>query len=185
MIGRLFTAAVALWVALLPAAAYAAGQPAGSRAWHSFALAVYSFGSAICHQRPERSFHLWAAPLPVCARCTGIYVAAAVLAVVSGLSRTRKAPCVGSGLSRILGLPVAFRWGSPMLRLEAPTSDVFRARVFLALAALPAVVSLVYEWTTGEVPSNTVRAATGAVLGGTVAFVVLDSLRQPEAERLR
>ena len=25
-----------------------------------------------CHQRPERSFHIWGKQLPLCARCTGI-----------------------------------------------------------------------------------------------------------------
>ena len=40
------------------------------------AFAVYAVGSFICHQRPERSFHLWGAALPVCARCSGIYVGA-------------------------------------------------------------------------------------------------------------
>ena len=39
--------------------------------------ALYALGSHICHQRPERSFHLFAAQLPVCARCLGIYAGAA------------------------------------------------------------------------------------------------------------
>ena len=30
--------------------------------------------SAVCHQIPERSFHLHDFPLAVCSRCTGIYV---------------------------------------------------------------------------------------------------------------
>jgi uncharacterized membrane protein len=35
--------------------------------------AMYSIGSLICHQRPERSFWLAGQQLPVCARCIGIY----------------------------------------------------------------------------------------------------------------
>ena len=35
--------------------------------------AMYSIGSLICHQRPERSFWLTGVQLPVCARCIGIY----------------------------------------------------------------------------------------------------------------
>lgn len=31
------------------------------------------FGSAVCHQMAERSFIFGKVPLPVCARCTGIY----------------------------------------------------------------------------------------------------------------
>jgi uncharacterized membrane protein len=33
-------------------------------------------GYAICHQIPERSFHLHGQQLPLCARCTGIYMGA-------------------------------------------------------------------------------------------------------------
>lgn len=35
-------------------------------------LAVYQALSPICHQLPERSFHIHAIPLGVCFRCTGI-----------------------------------------------------------------------------------------------------------------
>jgi uncharacterized membrane protein len=37
---------------------------------------VFAIGSLICHQRPERSFFLAGHQLPVCARCTGIYLSA-------------------------------------------------------------------------------------------------------------
>jgi uncharacterized membrane protein len=40
--------------------------------------ALYGVGSLICHQRPERSFHLDAAQLPVCARCLGLYAGGAI-----------------------------------------------------------------------------------------------------------
>jgi len=33
----------------------------------------YFFFSGVCHQLPERSFHLWGEPLAVCARCSGVY----------------------------------------------------------------------------------------------------------------
>src|SRR5262245_28340583 len=38
------------------------------------AAAVYAAGALVCHQRPERSFYLAGAQLPVCARCLGLYV---------------------------------------------------------------------------------------------------------------
>ena len=40
--------------------------------------AMYAVGAFICHQRPERSFHLDSIQLPVCARCLGIYGGAAL-----------------------------------------------------------------------------------------------------------
>jgi uncharacterized membrane protein len=37
---------------------------------------VYAAGSVLCHQLPERSFFLDGHQLPVCARCTGLYLGA-------------------------------------------------------------------------------------------------------------
>lgn len=36
-------------------------------------LIFYRSFSAVCHQMPERSFHLHGFPFAVCSRCTGIY----------------------------------------------------------------------------------------------------------------
>jgi hypothetical protein len=48
----------------------------------------------------------------------------------------------------------------------------------LALAALPTFVTLVYEWTTGDMPSNAIRALAGAPLGAAIAFIVIEALQQ-------
>jgi uncharacterized membrane protein len=61
--------AVVGWVALLIAAPFL--PPVAS-------AATYAFGSLICHQLPERSFHIGAYQLPVCARCFGLYSGAAM-----------------------------------------------------------------------------------------------------------
>ena len=131
-----------------PAAAYVAGRADGGGLMPAAAAAVYAIGSVICHQQPERSFHLWAVALPVCARCIGIYAGGALVSlyIASGLGLT--------GFSRT-------------------SFSTTTARRALLLALIPAVASLLYEWTTGHTPSNTVRAATGIVLGGGVASVVL------------
>lgn len=42
------------------------------------AFALHSGFALICHQRPERSFWIFGAPVAVCARCLGIYLGAAV-----------------------------------------------------------------------------------------------------------
>jgi len=34
---------------------------------------LYTFFSPVCHQLPERCFHLFAEPVGVCTRCLGIY----------------------------------------------------------------------------------------------------------------
>ncbi len=61
----------------------------------ALAAAAYLAGSLICHQLPERSFHIGAAQLPVCARCAGIYVGVALIAGTrwwGGPCRVRLAP---------------------------------------------------------------------------------------------
>jgi uncharacterized membrane protein len=128
------------WAASLLLATYVAGRASGGVV-HSFALIDYAIGSFVCHQRPERSFHLWGAQLPVCARCAGVYAGAAVAAF----------------------LP-AFPWRLHPARL-------------VAAAATPAAVTLVYEWTTGVMPSNGIRAATGLAIGAAVMVILLDELR--------
>jgi uncharacterized membrane protein len=142
-------AAAVLWAVALPASAYAASL--ADSAAHALAAVVYGFGSVICHQKGERSFHLFAEQLPVCARCTGLYVGAAVIAV----------PYLFRGLRR--------PWP-----LAAPGSA--HVRWLLLVALLPAVLSIGWEWATGEVPSNAVRATTGVILGAAVARVILDAL---------
>ena len=39
---------------------------------------VFPIGLFICHQRPERSFFINGLQMAVCARCTGVYVGAAI-----------------------------------------------------------------------------------------------------------
>jgi uncharacterized membrane protein len=55
------------------------------------AYAIYAGFKPACHQIPERSFHIFGAPLAVCARCTGIYAGAvlglAAVPLLRGLGR--------------------------------------------------------------------------------------------------
>ena len=147
---RAFVVSSIAWAALLPLAPFAASQPAPAHAWYALAFVVYGLGSFICHQLPSRSFYSWSAQWPVCARCTGIYFGAAVAAMISG------------GLTRV--------------RLKP---DPAYARAILVVAALPTALTLIYEWTTGDTPSNVVRALAGAPLGAAVAFIIGRTLSSP------
>ena len=79
---RAFIVAAVGWAAALPLATWAASVPHAAAAY-AFAFLVYGVGSFVCHQLPQRSFHLWAAQMPVCARCAGLYAGAALAAAAS------------------------------------------------------------------------------------------------------
>jgi uncharacterized membrane protein len=127
------------------AAAFAAGSAGVVPA--AFALAVYFVGHLICHQLPARSFQLAGVPLPVCARCTGIYAGAAAVAIMLALR-------------------------SPRDRAVVPVNPTAHARRVLAIALLPTALTLVYEWTTGVMPAHWIRAAAGAPIGAIVTWLI-------------
>jgi uncharacterized membrane protein len=52
-----------------------------------FAAAIYKTFSFVCHQIPERSFHVAGHQFAVCSRCTGLYAGFAVAALVYPLAR--------------------------------------------------------------------------------------------------
>jgi len=60
-----FMAAALSWAALLVAAPFLASRAHASALASALIVAVYGIGSLICHQLPERSYHLWAAQMPV------------------------------------------------------------------------------------------------------------------------
>lgn len=56
----------------------------------TLASAIYSGFSFVCHQIPERSFHLAGHKFAVCSRCTGLYSGFALAALVYPLVRSLK-----------------------------------------------------------------------------------------------
>lgn len=158
----ILSAAAVLWAVALPLAVYAADRADSARPTASvFALAVYQLGSIVCHQRPERSFHLASFPMPVCARCTGIYAGAAVASVATTL------------WLRVSARQAAAARHQASQETNAAASSAREARIVLLAAALPVFATLVYEWTTGDPPSNELRALTGLILGAGVAWILL------------
>lgn len=137
----LVAAAALFWVGLQLAATLLSRH----ESWTVVAGPAYLIGALLCHQLPERSFHVGAAQWPVCARCAGIYAGAAAAALVSAIA--------------------------PLRALEA--GAVARARLVLFAAVLPSAGTLLYEWTTGIAPANGIRGAAGLLLGALVAWVVV------------
>jgi hypothetical protein len=153
-----FFLASLLWLAAILAAPHAL-HAAPRAPLRVGAGAIYLAGRVVCHQRPERSFVAAGHPLPVCARCTGLYAGGALACLLA------------------VALPGGRAW-----KLWAWA----RTRRGLLTAALPIAVSVVVEWVTGWTDPG-VRAATGAVLGFAGAGLIcaaLDPQREASAAAL-
>lgn len=65
------------------------GAPLTQATGHpTFAAAIYKTFSFVCHQIPERSFHIAGHQFAVCSRCTGLYSGFAIAALVYPLTRS-------------------------------------------------------------------------------------------------
>jgi uncharacterized membrane protein len=119
---------IVLWVLLLftaPLAIVSANRPLSMGA-----ALVYGAGARVCHQRPERCFRVAGRPLPVCARCTGLYAGAAIAAPVallaSGLSGRR-----ARSIAVLAAVPTLVTWSVEAAGFVHPSNTV------RAIAALP------------------------------------------------
>jgi hypothetical protein len=169
LLRRAFVVTAVAWAIALPVAAWIASRPHASGVLSAMTIAIYGIGSIVCHQLPGRSFRLWTAQLPVCARCTGIYFGAAIAAIILG----RGGACAARGHGSSKGEPSEFGPSASGPSKLEPCSDVRGDfRVTIVAAAVPSLATLIYEWTTGDVPSNWIRAAAGLPLGIVVAWLV-------------
>jgi hypothetical protein len=134
------------WLVAAPAVAAAGANGATLVA----VAATYRAGSLICHQHPERSFHIGDAQTPVCARCVGLYGGGALGAVI-GLGWTRRR-------SR---------------RAAAPSAWQVHLRTVILAAAVPTVALWILEHVAGLDVSNGVRCAGAVPLGAVVAAFVV------------
>jgi uncharacterized membrane protein len=107
---------------------------------------------AVCHRIPERSFVLAGRPLPLCARCSGTYLAAAAgLIVLAALGKRRAARFPAPAILVVFGI-----------FLLAWAIDGFNS-ILTLIPGLP----YLYE------PNNLLRLVTGALEGLAIAAVVL------------
>lgn len=113
---RLLAVGVGLWVAALFLAP----------------SAVFPAGSFICHQRPERSFFVHGRQMPVCARCTGLYVGAALAAPLAILAASSLAAARARRLLILAALPTLASWSAEFTGLAHP-SNLLRAVLALPL----------------------------------------------------
>jgi uncharacterized membrane protein len=131
----------ALAIGLAPALA------GSSRAGAILAGLAYLAGSVLCHQLPDRSFHVLGAQLPVCARCTGLYVGGA------------------------LGAAAWFTWRRFQAE-PAATIDSRRATYTLLIASAPTALTAMTAAAGIWDLSNTGRAVLALPLGLAAGAVV-------------
>lgn len=111
-----------------------------------------AIGYAVCHRIAARSFHIHDEPLPLCARCTGIYLGVAVgLGVFAARGRLRAA--------RLPALHLLL----PLLALGGT----------VALDGLNSYLSLFDFYTPIYTPQNTLRLITGLLAGAAMITLAL------------
>ncbi len=118
------------------------------------AMIIYRGLSAICHQIPDRSFHLHGFPLAVCSRCTGIYVGFVIGLMVYPFVRSLRESTMPSRNWLIAaGVPMLIDFGGGFLGLFNNTFPSRAATGALAGAAaafylLPAFISIFEDFST-------------------------------------
>jgi uncharacterized membrane protein len=117
---------------------------------------IFAIGSVVCHQLPDRSFFVDGRQLPVCARCTGLYLGAAM------------------GFAGWLIVRVIRGWRPRPL-------DPRRALMLVAMAATPTIVSfttgVIGLWDGSNVTRSVLAVPLGLTAGAVVAAVCAKDLR--------
>ena len=121
-----------------------------------FIAFLYASGSVICHQLPERSFFLDGQQLPVCARCTGLYLSGAAGALAWLIWKTAR--------------------GRPKFVVSPRT-----ALAIVIVAALPTALSYLSGiaglWDGSNVTRAVLAVPLGLSAGAVVAAVATKDLR--------
>jgi uncharacterized membrane protein len=152
----LLPAAAVAWVLVLCAAPFSLARaivPVPT-------VAVYGAASVICHQRPERSFHLSGIQIPVCARCFGLYLAGAAGAAAAFAMRRRRAAALSTTRIRLAlagaAVPILLSVGLEMI------GAIHGSNVSRFLSGIP--FGVVAGWLlerVAEVPHGVERVPTG------------------------
>jgi uncharacterized membrane protein len=120
-------------------------------------------GYSICHQIPDRTYHLGGRALPLCARCTGTYVGITIGMVAAALlGRGRAGELLSRGMLILMGLfilAMAVDGGNSYLVLLGRPPLLYAPRNWLRTAsgtlngiALSLIVLPVYNFTLWKAP---------------------------------
>lgn len=121
-------------------------------------------GYAICHRIDERSFHIGDRQLPMCARCTGEFYAAAVTLIFFAINSPRKS-----------GMP-GWKLGIPLLIfLAAFAIDGTNSYLHLLKSAAGGALDNIPNLYT---PNNALRLFTGSGMGVALAAILYPAFNQ-------
>jgi len=121
-------------------------------------------GYAVCHRIEVRSFHIGERQLPLCARCTGEFNAAAIVLIFLGFVSRKRSSMAPKGILAVLAiffLAFAIDGSNSYLYLLKQTYDGF----------LPQVPNI-------YIPNNTLRLLTGSGMGIAIASVLYPVVNQ-------
>ena len=115
-----------------------------------------AIGYAVCHRIDLRSFHLGDRPLPLCARCSGMYLGA------------------------MLGLAYQ-AWRAPRRSGMPPRPILVVLGIFVIAFAMDGInsfLSIFPSWVSVYTPQNWLRLATGTGMGLAIAVVLFPAFHQ-------
>ena len=121
-------------------------------------------GYAVCHRIEVRSFHIGERQLPLCARCTGEFNAAAISLIFLGIVSRKRSSMAPKGILAVLAvlfLAFGIDGSNSYLYLLKQTYDGF----------LPQIPNI-------YIPNNTLRLLTGSGMGIVMASVLYPVVNQ-------
>jgi len=121
-------------------------------------------GYAVCHRIDERSFHIFGRQLPLCARCTGEFNAAAITLIFLGFVSRKRSSMPLKGILAVMVvffLAFAIDGSNSYLYLLKQTYENF----------LPRVPNI-------YIPNNTLRLLTGSGMGIAMASILYPLVNQ-------
>lgn len=102
---------------------------------------IFAIGGVVCHQKPERSFFIDGHQLPVCARCSGLYLSALIgvaawlaFKIVRGVRPVLLPPRAALATLIVAAVPTALSVASGALGI-ADGTNAWRAMLAIPLGA--------------------------------------------------
>jgi len=125
---------------------------------------VDAIGYAVCHRIPERSFHIGDYQLPLCARCSGMYLGAVLGLVLQSLTSWKRGKSPHWGIITIL-----------VIFFLAFGVDGANSYLYLIKQIRPGFLEQIPNL---YVPNNVLRVFTGSGMGLAMAVMLFPAFNQ-------